>query len=79
MGLGFRKKDAIFEENWTALSAVSRLTFIDLPRELFEECHGALALGLEVFESAPELVPRAMDVGLHGTERQIECARDLLV
>ena len=38
-----------------------------------------LSLGPEVLECTPELVPGAMDVGLHGTQRQVECRRDLFV
>ena len=77
--MGFRDAHGNSEEKWTVQGAVSRLTIDAISMELFRRWHGALALGLEVLESSPELVASAMDVGLDGAQREVEGRRDLLV
>src|SRR5437764_14629815 len=77
--MGFRDAHGNSEEKWTVQGAVSRLTIDAISMELFRRWHGALALGLEVLESSPELVASATDVGLDGAQQEVEGRRDLVV
>src|SRR5436305_11272903 len=67
----------IFVEFRNISLAVSGLTCGQFVRRILSI--SLIGLRLQVLQRTPQLVPRAMDVGLYGAEREIQSSRDFLV